>query len=239
MKKAKTDADRAIKTQSAAALLRAVVQFLEESGFSRETVLSMATAQLRGRESKAELDRYWRFVRGYEEMGMVLSTWYGNPLFLDADGKPRALANSRSAVSLRTLVRLSNVGITAAQAVKLMRLSPSIEFDANGAARPLRPVFVLPDFEIARAALVVERFLETLRKNSAAKAAGTSSLLERSCHVTRLNLKDAAPVLRDIKERGTAFMDSIDGEIEARRSRSRRSVGGELGLLTFAWTRER
>jgi hypothetical protein len=68
-------------------------------------------------------------------------------------------------------------------------------------------------------------------------------LLERSCHVPEIDLRTVSPILRDIKERGTAFMDSTDGEIEANRlrssRRSKRAVSGQIGVVVFAWTRSK
>ena len=99
---------------------------------------------------------------------------------------------------------------------------------------------MLPEFEIPRAALVVERYLETLWHNALGRKRGTTLLLERSCHVPEIDLRAVTPILRDIKERGTAFMDSTDGEIEACRSRrSRIGTTGEVGVVVFAWTKPR
>jgi hypothetical protein len=119
-----------------------------------------------------------------------------------------------------------------------MRRSPSIRVDDWGKFVALKRVFVLPDFEVPRAALVIERYLDTLRRNSSAQKNGATLLLERNCHVPEIDLKRISPILRDIRERGTAFMDSVDGDIEAHRVRRPRQSGvGELGVLTFAWTR--
>jgi hypothetical protein len=119
-----------------------------------------------------------------------------------------------------------------------MRRSPSIRIGADGSFVALKRVFVLPGFEVPRAALVIERYLETLRKNSTAHKNGATLLLERNCHVGEVDLQRIAPVLRDIKGRGTAFMDSVDGDIEAHRTQKKKRNGvGELGVLVFAWTR--
>jgi hypothetical protein len=113
-----------------------------------------------------------------------------------------------------------------------------VRVDAHGNFIALKRVFVLPDFEVARAALVIERYLDTLRRNSSGQRDDTTLLLERNCHVPEIDAKKINPILRDIKGRGTAFMDSVDGDIEAHRiRRSRRKGVGELSVLIFAWTR--
>ena len=169
---------------------------------------------------------------------MVMSTWFSLPRFLDTESRPLPLAVDRGAQSVRSLVRSSRVKISAALAVELMRRSPSVRIDAHGNFVALKRVFVLPDFELPRAALVIERYLATLRKNSSAQRSDTTLLLERNCYVPEIELRNINPILRDIKGRGTAFMDSVDGDIEAHRiRRSRRKRVGELGVLIFAWTR--
>ena len=178
-----------------------------------------------------------RLVRAYEDMGTVMSTWFSHPRYLDWESRPLRLP-LRGAISVRSLVRSSRVSLSVALATELMRRSPSIRIDSKGNFTALKRVFVLPDFEVPRAALVIERYLNTLRRNSSAQKNGTTLLLERNCHVPEIDLKRISPILRDIKERGTAFMDSIDGDIEAHRLRRPRRRGvGELGVLTFAWTR--
>jgi hypothetical protein len=118
-----------------------------------------------------------------------------------------------------------------------MRRSPSVLADRRNGFRALKRVFLLPDFEVPRAALVIERYLETLRRNSLAYGTGATPILERSCYVPAIGTKWIAPILRDIKDRGTAFMDSADGYIEAHRARAPQGKRvSELGVLVFAWT---
>jgi hypothetical protein len=102
----------------------------------------------------------------------------------------------------------------------------------------LRREFVLPDFAVLRAALMMERYLETLHRNSALSKNKSVLLLERNCHVPEVNLKAIAPILRDIKKRGSAYIDSVNGDIEGlRRKRSRHKGSGEMSVHIFAWTR--
>jgi hypothetical protein len=97
---------------------------------------------------------------------------------------------------------------------------------------------VLPDFAIPRAALVMERYLDTLHKNSSPNRRRAVLLLERNCHVPEVNLRTVAPILRDIKKRGSAYIDSVNGDIEGlRKKRSRGKGSGEMSVHIFAWTR--
>jgi hypothetical protein len=220
------------------ALLTATFAFLRENDISNKFIVE-STRQPRGsRKLDRSVREYRRLVRAYEDMGMVMSTWFSLPRFLDSESRPLPLSVSRGPQSVPSLVRLSRVKISAALAVELMRRSPSVRIDARGNFVALKRVFVLPDFEVPRAALVIERYLETLRRNFSTPRADTTLLLERNCYVPEIDLRRINPILRDIKARGTAFMDSVDGDIEAHRiRRSRRKGIGELGVLIFAWTR--
>ncbi len=220
------------------ALLTATFAFLLENDISKKLIME-STRQQRGRRNLDKSVReYRRLVRAYEDMGMVMSAWFSLPRFLDSESRPLPLAVDRGPQSVPSLVRSSRVKISAALAVELMRRSPSVRIDARGNFVALKRVFVLPDFEVPRAALVIARYLDTLRRNSSAQRADTTLLLERNCHVPEIDLRKINPILRDIKGRGTAFMDSVDGDIEAHRiRRSRRKGVGELGVLIFAWTR--
>lgn len=117
------------------------------------------------------------------------------------------------------------VATSAKLAAELMRRSPSVCVDSHGKFVALERVFVLPEFVIPRSALIIERYLDTLRRNSSAHSKGTTPLLERNCYVSEMDLEKIVPILRDIKERGTAFMNSVDGDIEAHRIRRFKSKG--------------
>jgi hypothetical protein len=97
---------------------------------------------------------------------------------------------------------------------------------------------MLPEFEIPRAAMVVERYLDTLRRNSVPQTRKTVVLLERNCHVPEVNMRTIAPILRDIKGRGSAFINSVNGDIEGKRLRiTKDKIVGEMSVHIFAWTR--
>jgi hypothetical protein len=223
--------------QAAMALLAAALAFLHSNNAALELDLDSFRQGKSSKASRGGVGEYRRLVRAYEDMGMVMSTWFSHPKYLDGESRPLKLPLQGS-VSVRSLVRSARVTVSVGLAAKLMRRSPSIRVDDRGKFVALRRVFFLPDFEVPRAALVIERYLDTLRRNSSAQKNGATLLLERNCHVPEIDLKRISPILRDIRERGTAFMDSVDGDIEAHRVRRSRQNGvGELGVLTFAWTR--
>ena len=226
------------KQQGAKTLLAATIDFLLGNDISKKLIVESVRHHHRHQKLNSNVRQYRKMVRAYEEMGIVMSTWFSQPKFLDSDSRPLPLTAVRGRYSVPSLVRSSHVKISAALAVELMQQSSSVQIDARGNYVALSRVFVLPDFEVLRAALVIERYLDTLRRNSSAQRSDTTLLLERNCHVPEIDLRRINPILRDIKGRGTAFMDSVDGDIEAHRtSRSRRKGVGELGVLIFAWTR--
>jgi hypothetical protein len=218
-----------LRDQAANALVSATSEFLRRNNVAKRTIA--------GPRHRADLRLYRKLMAAYEYMGVLMGTWYSHPRFLDKLGNPLALNVSNGPRSIGELIRISRVPVAKRTALQLMECSPSIQMDGDGMFRAVNRVFMLPEFEVPRAALVVERFLDTLHKNFSRRA-GNVALLERSCHVTGIDLHSSAPILRDIKERGAALLDVIDTEIEARRSRrsGRRDVG-ELGVLVFAWTK--
>jgi hypothetical protein len=224
--------------QGAAALLAATFSFLLRNNISKKAIFDSVRQHHGSGKPDGGVRQYRRLVRAYEDMGIVMSTWFSLPKFLDRESRPLPLTATKGPHSIPSLVRSSHVKISPAFAIDLLRRSPSVRIDARGNFVALKRVFVLPEFVIPRAALVIERYFDTLRNNSSAHRNGTTLLLERNCHVPEIDLRRITPILRDIKGRGTAFMDSVDGDIEAHRVRgSRRKCVGELGVLVFAWTR--
>jgi hypothetical protein len=237
-KRSRTSVSELANQQAAIALLAATFAFLLRNNISQKSIVESARQHHDPEILRRRVRQYTRVVRAYEDMGTVMSTWFSVPKFLDPEGRPLPLTAVRGPFSVPNLIRSSRVKTSATLAVELMRQSPSVRIDARGNFIALKRVFVLPDFEIPRAALVIERYLDTLRRNYSAHTNGTTLLLERNCHVPEIDLRRIAPILRDIKGRGTAFMDAVDGDIEAHRVRRFRRKGvGELGVLVFAWTR--
>jgi hypothetical protein len=223
--------------QAAAALLAATFAFLRRNNISKKLIVDSARQNLSAQKLNGRVSQYRKSIQAYEDMGMIMSAWFSVPRFLDTESRPLPLTEAAGPRSVARLVRASHVKISATLAVELMRQSSSVRIDSQGNFIALKRVFVLPYFEVPRAALVVERFLDTLRQNSSAHRNGTTLLLERNCHVPQMDFDRIVPILRDIKSRGTAFMDSVDGDIEARRIRRHgKKRVGELGVLVFAWT---
>ena len=224
--------------QGAVALLAATFSFLLRNNISMKFIYDCLHDHNERQQDHVGVRKYRRLLRAYEDMGILMSAWYSLPRFLDNESRPLPLNAGKGPASIAGLIHASRVRISATVAVELMRRSPSVRVDANENFIALRRSFVLPDFEIPRAALVIERYLDTLRINASARRNGTTLLLERNCHVPDMNLGRIVPILRDIRGRGMAFIDSVDGDIEAHRIRRFRRKGvGELGVLVFAWTR--
>jgi hypothetical protein len=227
-----------VNHQAANVLLSATLAFLRTNNISKQFILDSIQRNCRHQKPKQDVRVYRRLARAYEDMGIVMSTWFSLPKFLDKECRPLALKSGPGRRSISSLVRASRVSISSRIALDLMRRSPSIQIDSLGNVLALRREFVLPDFAVPRAALVLERYLDTLHKNSSSNRRKTVLLLERNCHVPEVNLMTVAPILRDIKKRGSAYIDSVNGDIEGlRRKRSRRKGSGEMSVHIFAWTR--
>jgi hypothetical protein len=224
--------------QGANVLLAATCEFLRRNNIKKKQILDVVRSSRTLNRSDAGFRQYKERVHAYEHMGLIMGTWFSNPRFLDEAGKPLPITQSRGRISLANLIRASGTKIDVSVALELMRQSPSIQFYSDGTLCALKRVFVIPRLDVPRAAFVIERYLNTLQQNADGRKKASVLLLERSCHVSQVDLKKIAPILRDIESRGTAFMDSIDGEIEDRRLRkTKRKNVGELGVLVFAWTR--
>jgi hypothetical protein len=227
-----------VNRQGANALMAATISFLRTNNISKQQILDSIREHYALRKSKPSIRQYRRLARAYEEMGIVMSTWFSSPKFLDEECQPLPLTVGSGPQSVISLVRASRVSISATNAIELMRRSPSIGVDVIGQLLALRREFVLPNFAVPRAALVIERYLDTLHRNSSRNSKQVVLLLERNCHVPEVNMAAVAPVLRDIKRRGSAYIDSVNGDIEGlRRKRSRRKGTGEMSVHIFAWTR--
>ena len=223
--------------QGAQALLTSTFDFLRRNRISSQYILDFAANYPRNRPIKARHKLLSDLICAHEYMGVVMATWFSDPRFLDKAGNPLPLDKQGSPKSIANLVRVSKTRLSFKLAMKLMAQSPSIKFCKDGTILAVKRVFVLPKLEVPRAAFVVDRYLKTLQLNAKARFASSPLLLERSCHASEVNLAKIAPLLRDIEGRGTAFMDSIDGEIENRRiRRSTQKNIGEMGVLVFAWT---
>jgi hypothetical protein len=222
-----------VKNEGARALLSATHDFLLANNVSKEVLKTPS------KKSKQDhLIMYRKMTRAYRDVAILMATWFTNPKFLDKSGQPVALTAGSGPRSVGGLIRYSRVRVPRYLAIEMMLSSPSIRLNPNGTLTALRRVLVLPEFQVPRAALVVERYLDTLRRNHSGREKKTVSLLERNCFVSDIDLTRIAPTLRDIKQKGAAFMDSVDGEIESCRPRRvNRKASGELGVVVFAWTR--
>ncbi len=226
-----------IKLQGANALLSATMDFLRRNNVPRQLVLESIRRSYGPKRSRSNLVQYRRLVRQYEEMGMVMATWFSLPRFLDRESRPLPLTIGRGRMSVSALVKAARVSVLPATAIGLMRRSLSVKFDGSDNVFALRPEFVLPNFEVPRAALVVERYLDTLSRNSSAKKGKMILLLERNCHVPKINLRTITPTLREIKARGSAFIKAVDADVEGRRTRKTPRNIGEMSVHIFAWTK--
>jgi hypothetical protein len=238
MKASESPFAEVVKRQGAHALIGATIRFLDANNISKQLIVKSIRQYYRPGKAADSVRQYKRLARAYEDMGLVMSTWFSAPSFLDAECRPLPLATKPGPKSIYALVRAARVSISPAFAIELMHLSPCVRVSSLGRFVAQRREFVLPGFAVLRAALMIERYLDTLHRNSAPDKKKSVLLLERNCHVPEVNLKTIAPILRDIKKRGSAYIDSVDGDIEGlRRKRSRHKGSGEMSVHLFAWTR--
>lgn len=226
-----------VKRQGANALVAATMRFLDANNISKQLILN-SVRQFYGPRRAESVREYRKLARAYEDMGIVMSTWFSASKFLDNECHPIPLSIKPGPRSVYSLVRAARVSISPALAIEMMRKSQCVGVNSLGNFTAQRREFVLPDFAVLRAALVIERYLDTLHRNTVPNRKKTTLLLERNCHVPEVNLRTISPILRDIKKRGSAYIESVDGDIEGlRRKRSRHRGSGEMSVHIFAWTR--
>jgi hypothetical protein len=217
-------------------LLDEAVRFLARSGIDKRKIRSSFDAAIKRRVRTRNLPEFDFVTRSYEALGGVLSTWFDTPEFLNPDGSPATLTLRKGRGSLDHLLKAAKVKVDFETAKRLLELSPSVTI-THEAISANRRVFVVPALDLIRAALVIPRYLETLESNAQARRSNTVKLLERQCSASKINPTKVAALLRNIKEQGGSFVDSIDGQIEAAKQKPRKKqLDSELGLLVFAWT---
>ena len=227
-----------LNQQGANALLAATFDFLRRNNISKKFILEFTRKNLVKNQRDRSLRVYRELEQAQEDMGVIMGTWFSHPKFLDPSGNPMPLNTGKGPNSIAHLVRASGARVHVSIALELMRRSRSVKISSGGRLIALRRAFVLPKLEVLRAAFVVERYLDTLQQIALGRKKETPLILERSCHVSEVDLAKIIPILRDIESRGTAFMDSIDGDLEGRRLRkSKRKSVGELGVHVFVWTK--
>ena len=237
MKNSYSPISEIVRHQGANALIAATIAFLKANNIPKQLIVN-SVRQYYGPRKAERVRQYRRLARAYEDMGIVMTTWFSAANFLDGECRPIPLAIRPGPRSVYSLVRAARVSISPALAIELMRKSPCVRINALGNFVAQRREFVLPDFAVLRAALMIERYLDTLHRNTTPNKKRAVLLLERNCHVPEVNLKTISPILRDIKTRGSAYIDSVNGDIEdLRRKRSRHKGSGELSVRIFAWTR--
>jgi hypothetical protein len=227
--------------EAAEILFGAVVSFLRKNKLDSRLILKSAKRaqqQPSISDGRKAVRRFRSVVRAYEEMGGIVATWYSHPRFLDKAGNPKALSVGRGSCTIRNLVRSAGAEVPHSVVVDLMHMSPTIAKIDRGELLATSRFFSLPGFELLRAGIVIERFLETLQRNSEIRDERSKLIFERSCYANGIGFRKVGRLLRDIKERGTAFMDAVDGQIELNRSRtSKQGDLSELGVFMFAWMR--
>jgi hypothetical protein len=227
-----------LNQQGANALLAATFDFLRRNRIPKKFILEFIRKHLVRNQRDRSLRVYRELEQAQEDMGVIMGTWFSHPKFLDSSANPLPITAGNGPNSITHLVRASGARVQVSIALELMRRSRSVKISGDGRLVALRRAFVLPKLEVLRAAFVVERYLDTLQQIALGKKKETPLILERSCHVSEVDLAKIVPILRDIESRGTAFMDSIDGDLECRRLRkSKRKSVGELGVHVFVWTR--
>ena len=184
-----------LNQQGANALLGATFDFLRRNKIPKKTILEFVRKHIVRNQRDRSLRVYRELEQAQEDMGVIMGTWFSHPKFLDVSGNPMPLKAGTGLTSIAQLVRASGARVQVSIALELMRLSRSVKISDDGRLIALRRAFVLPKLEVLRAAFVVERYLDTLQQIAFGRKQETPLILERSCHVSEVDLAKIIPIL--------------------------------------------
>src|SRR5208282_5145806 len=74
--------------QGARALLAATFDFLYTNDISASEIINFARERRIRQKTEGNSGPYKRLMRAYEDMGVLMSTWFTQPRFLDKSGSP-------------------------------------------------------------------------------------------------------------------------------------------------------
>src|SRR5580700_718444 len=89
-----------VNRQGASALITATLAFLRINNISERLILDSVRRNFTRKRPKVSLRQYRNLVRAYEDMGIVMSTWFSLPRFLDKECHPLPLTTFRGRQSI-------------------------------------------------------------------------------------------------------------------------------------------
>src|ERR1700733_3756641 len=95
------------KQQGAKTLLAATIDFLLGNDISKKLIVESVRHHHRHQKLNSNVRQYRKMVRAYEEMGIVMSTWFSQPKFLAKDSRPLPISGSRGPRYISLLLKLS------------------------------------------------------------------------------------------------------------------------------------
>src|ERR1700753_3772635 len=110
-----------VREQAAKALLKATYDFLRRNNINGKATHAHKWSRSPIQNDDKDLKLYREAMRAYENMGVLMATWFSNLKFLDSFGNPMALTASRGPRSISNLIRQSGVRISAKVAIELLR----------------------------------------------------------------------------------------------------------------------
>src|SRR5580704_11849064 len=132
MKNLSSPISEIVKRQGANALIAATIGFLDANNVPKRLIVNSVRQYYGPRKVADSVRQFRRLARAYEDMGLVMSTWFSAPNFLDIDCRPIPLTVRPGPRSVYSLVRAARVSISPAFAIELMRHSPCVRINTLG-----------------------------------------------------------------------------------------------------------
>lgn len=213
-------------------MLRAGISTQDTSALAN-AVLTAAHNQLRAK--KPENPRLSVIVAG------VLHTWHHKRRYVDACGKPRALALTVGRRSVASLVRSEDKRIEVSAAISAMKRLKLIRRAANGHYFPTTRFATIRELDPVLAEHVCHslgRLLATVSNNTQEGMIATR-LIERSAQVQDLPRRKLAEFRDFANSQGELFVSSVNDWLESRRASNGRRKHAKIsraGVHVFAFS---
>lgn len=223
-------------------LILAVLDFLHQSGLSKDGIAKLLTLAL-GKLKKKPDDSSIRILLDtsvVSAIGISFHRWYREGEFVKANGQPRPLKLLGVSPSVEALVRRERPSIPAAAVAREMVRLRLVRRIRNGFCVPTGMHALISrkhPYIAEHLAHSVMRLLSTVQYNATTNASG-GTLFERYAHVPNLK-RSHVQAFRDFSnQQGEALIDTTNDWLEShRRVRGLKQRRGsiEAGLHVFAY----
>jgi hypothetical protein len=227
-------------------LFEAVLEFMNRCGVSEaeirdsfEAALAAIEGPQKGGGSKS---RTSLLITTQNLPAQLLRVWHRDARYIDDEAKPRALHLTVGRANLSGAIRRIDPSVDPSQVIRSMKAAGLIRRTSNNRYIPTSETAIvdkLHPLAVEHVTKLVNRLVSTVSRNTD-RESGALSLIDRHAYTSDLNPTDRVAFAEFTRERGMAYLESIDDWLEQRRvSRYRGSrapgKGVAAGVYLFAY----